>query len=73
MNFWDISILVLVAVFVGLALFRLRKKKKNGCPGCCSCCSGCAPVKTGAARQTNGIKNQPNDPISQGGNRNEQL
>jgi len=42
-NFWDISILVLVAAMVGAALLRLRKKKKTGCPGCCNCCSGCKP------------------------------
>ena len=40
MNFWDISILAAVAVMVGFALWRMRKKKKNGCPGCCACCSG---------------------------------
>ena len=45
MNFWDISILVLVAALVGAAVFRMRKKKKTGCPGCCSCCSGCPSEK----------------------------
>ena len=39
MNFWDISILAAVGLMVGLAVFRLRKKKKTGCPGCCACCS----------------------------------
>ena len=41
MNFWDYSILIAVALMVGIALWRMRKKKKTGCPGCCSCCQGC--------------------------------
>ena len=41
MNIWDISVLAAVALMVGLALWRMRKKKKSGCPGCCSCCAGC--------------------------------
>ena len=45
MNFWDISIVLLVAFMVGLALFRIRKKKKTGCPGCCACCNGCPAEK----------------------------
>lgn len=40
MNFWDISILAAVAVMVGFALWRMRRKKKSGCSGCCACCSG---------------------------------
>ena len=40
MNFWDYSILAVVALLVGLALWRMRKKKKTGCPGCCACCNG---------------------------------
>ncbi|MBR4701403.1 MAG: FeoB-associated Cys-rich membrane protein [Oscillospiraceae bacterium] len=41
MNIWDISVLAAVALMVGLALWRMRKKKKSGCPGCCGCCGGC--------------------------------
>ncbi len=45
MNFWDISILAAVALMVGLALYRMRKKKKSGCPGCCACCGGSCPTE----------------------------
>ena len=45
MNFWDISILAAVGLMVGLAIFRLQKKKKTGCTGCCACCS--APCQNG--------------------------
>jgi len=40
MNFWDYSILAAVGLMVLLALLRMRKKKKTGCPGGCSCCPG---------------------------------
>ena len=40
MHFWDYSILAAIAVLVGFAIWRMRKKKKTGCPGCCACCSG---------------------------------
>ena len=43
MNFWDISILLAVALPVGWTLLRLRRKKRSGCPGCCACCSGACP------------------------------
>ena len=43
MNFWDYTILAAVAVLVGFALWRMRKKKKTGCPGCCACCGGSCP------------------------------
>ena len=45
MNFWDYSILAAVAVLVGLAIWRMRKKKKTGCPGCCACCNGNCPTE----------------------------
>jgi hypothetical protein len=45
MNFWDYSILAAVAVLVGFALRRMRKKKKTGCPGCCACCNGTCPTE----------------------------
>lgn len=43
MNFWDYSILAAVGLMLLLAVLRMRKKKKSGCPGCCVCCSGACP------------------------------
>ena len=45
MNFWDISILVGVALIVGFSLLRMRRKKQSGCPGCCACCGGSCSTK----------------------------
>ena len=45
MNFWDYSILAVIAVAVGFALWRMRKKKKTGCPGCCACCAKDCPME----------------------------
>ena len=39
MNIWDISILAAVALMAGLAIWRMRKKKKTR--GCCCGCAGC--------------------------------
>ena len=46
MNFWDYSILAAVALLVGFAIWRMRKKKKNGgCTCGCGCCSGTCPTE----------------------------
>lgn len=45
MNFWDYSILAAVGLMLILALLRMRKKKKTGCPGCCNSCPGGCPSK----------------------------
>ncbi len=52
MNVWDYSILAAVALLVGFALWRLRKKKKTGCPGCCACCGKSCPTDKNRAEKS---------------------
>ena len=44
MNIWDLLILLLIALAVGLALLHIRRDRARGCHGCASCgsCAGCA-------------------------------
>ena len=46
MGFWDFVILAAVAAMVGLAIFVLTRRKKEGKGSCGACehCAGC-PVK----------------------------
>ncbi|MEN6418532.1 MAG: FeoB-associated Cys-rich membrane protein [Clostridiaceae bacterium] len=50
MSIWDYLVLALVALVVGLATWRMIRRRKQGACGCCSACAGgCA----GCARAGN--------------------
>ena len=39
MNLWDILILAGIVLIAVLGMLGARKRKKNGCGGCCEGCS----------------------------------
>ena len=48
MNFLDLLILVLLALWLGIALramFRRRSRGCGGCAGCSGACAGCSQAK----------------------------
>lgn len=47
MNFWDVFLIICVAVAVGFAVYFYvrRGKRGNGCCGNCSGCAGCGGKK----------------------------
>ncbi|MDD5953044.1 MAG: FeoB-associated Cys-rich membrane protein [Oscillospiraceae bacterium] len=56
MNLATIFVLLILVSLVGLALWRIVKKKGCGCGGCTSGCAGCSGSCHGCQQKKNGSK-----------------